>query len=252
MEWLSTRWRFVRGMQHSWPVRLLWWGWVVLSALSTLSLILPQIRQYIPAWYVWAIGFLLISLVAAVEGGFKQVQMLRGIYDPLKLSLPLFALPVYRQDLEVSISSMCVGTSFGPATIFVELKLWTKSDLNLTKINVSLMIDAESYEVSPLANLRDWILVEQIIDERSSKNSRDTNLASQSLVEEIEAGMFREGHHQPKWIGCELPLSLVGEEQVKAIRIAFQDKHGIARRETFREWPKTSNRVIDAEFRRRS
>jgi hypothetical protein len=66
-------------------------AWVALGALSTLSLILPQISRYVPPWpwYVWIIGFLFLSLIAIFEGGFREVRKLRDELRAARATNPL-------------------------------------------------------------------------------------------------------------------------------------------------------------------
>ena len=175
----------------------------------------------------------------------------KALNNPLEGSKSLNNLPLYRQDLEISLLSVVAGTSIGKkATVFLEVKTWAKCDLNITKLVTHITIDDDKYDVAPIKDLSEWILVEEIIDQHNRKNHKDTNLGPLSLVKEIESGIFSEGHHQPKWVGCELPLEFITEEQIQGIKMLFHDKHGIASREMFRSWPKTSHRVIDADFRR--
>ncbi len=250
MEWIWARVQFLREMPTSLPVRLALGVWFVLTVLSTLEVVFPQIAGYVPRWpwYVWIIGFLVIAIAAVFEGGFRQVRKLKGLSGPLALSLGLSALPTYRQDLEIEIVSVCVGLCLvRNATVFIELKLWALRDLNLASIVASIKIDDTFYNVRHLKNFSRWIVNEQLLGEHHRVSSEDARL--DSLHQEIESGMFREGHHEPKWIGYELPLKYIKVEQIKAIRIAFQDKHGIAGQKVFRDWPTTTKRVLDIDFR---
>ena len=152
-------------MQNSWPVRLLWWGWVVLSALSTISLVLPQIRHYVPSWYVWAIGFLLISLIAVFEGGFRQVQKLKGLYNPLKLANGLLALPVYGQELEIEFLCIQRGVSyfdFSGETAFLEVRCFSPIDMAFRGIRIRLSVAGDAHEGEAIADLSDWFLQKEL------------------------------------------------------------------------------------------
>jgi hypothetical protein len=163
---------------------------------------------------------------------------------------PLGSLPVYRQELEVQLLSVIVGTAIAVnTTLFTQLKLWARIDLNIVKASVRVKTYDEIYETTLLSDLSEWLLVEEVIDRHNRKNHRDTSLEASSLVKEIESGIFHEGHHQPKWIGCELPLHFLKREQIKSITIVFYDKHGVVKKETYREWPMTMDRIIDADFR---
>jgi len=163
----------------------------------------------------------------------------------------LGSLKVHRQDLEAKVLRTCVGTTLGASasTIFTEVKVWALRDLNLIGLMVGLTIDGVRYEVAPVKDLSQWILVEDIIDEHRRKNQRDTPLGPLSLVEEIEAGIYREGHHQPRWIACEVPLAFMTEQQLSRMSLTFKDKRGVAKREVIDEMPKEPCRVIDAAFR---
>jgi hypothetical protein len=144
-----------------------------------------------------------------------------------------------------------VGTTLGsgPSTVLIELKVWAKSDLNLIGVVLHFTIDDVIHETKPLQDLSAWILVEEVKD-RPYKNSKDTNLETLSFVKELEGGLFREGHHQPKWIGCEIPLQFMTESQISKVAVTFKDKHGIAKKEVFRKLPDAPCKVIDAAFRK--
>jgi len=118
----------------------------------TLSLLLPQIRQYVPPWYVWTIGFLFISLVAIFEGGFRQVQKLRGIYNPLKLSLALSRLPVYAQDIDIKILCIRRGVSYLVLTeeiVFLQLKIFSTEDAQFRNFGITLSTADDNYRGTP-------------------------------------------------------------------------------------------------------
>src|SRR6202035_195916 len=72
--------RCITEAQNSLLVWALGIAWGVLSVLSTLSLLFPEIAHYIPRWpwYVYVIGFLVVAVVAIFEGAFRQAQELRS------------------------------------------------------------------------------------------------------------------------------------------------------------------------------
>ena len=89
------------------------------------------------------------------------------------------------------------------STVFTELKAWAATDLNIVGVTASVTIDGQRYESAPVKDLSSWLLVEDFIDQYHRKNTRDINLGPLSLIKEIEAGLFKEGHHEPRWIACE-------------------------------------------------
>jgi len=250
----------MREMRNSWWAWSIGLVWTILSAYSTLSSFYPRLAAYVHVWpwYVYVIGFLGIALIAVCEAAYRQARILWQFTDgnqinerALRLSESLGSARVYRQELWFDLLTVCAGTSIGKnATVFAQVKTWAKSDLNITKLATSIVIDDERYEAEPIEDLSEWILVEDVVDDNNRKNHKNTNLERLSLVKEMEDGVFREGHHQPKWVGYELPLAYIADEQIKGVKMVFHDKHGVLRSETFRTWPKTSHRVIDAEFRR--
>ena len=113
---------------------------------------------------------------------------------------------------------------------------------------MAVTIGAERYESEPIRELRDWILSEEFIDEHKRVNQRRLPLQPLSLLDEVEAGPYREGHHPPKWIGCLLPLAHVDEKKIKHVSIKFHDKDGIAGKLNASEWPVSTDRIIDRDF----
>lgn len=163
----------------------------------------------------------------------------------------LGGLPIYRHDLEIELLALCTGACLtGPATVFLLLKTWAKRDLNLVGVNIRISTADGNYEGTIIRNMSEWLLsVNQRLEKTREANLEDDSL---SLVREIESGMFREGHHTPKWIGCELPAAGVHiqEKEVLAVKVDFKDKEGVAKSETFcGEWTKTKYRVFDVAFR---
>jgi hypothetical protein len=199
----------------------------------------------------------------AAEVATQQLEIAKGNAFPRALDLTakaletalgasksLGSLPVYRQELEVQLLNVIVGTAIATnATVFVRLKLWAKTDLNIVSASVRITTNGETFETSGLQDLSGWLLVEEVVDKYKIKNHKDTNLETLSLVREIESGMFREGHHQPKWVGCELPVHFLEYDDIQAVTITIRDKLGVAKKDTYREWPNTTDRVIDADFR---
>jgi hypothetical protein len=254
MEWLSTRWQFVRGMQHSWPVRLLWWVWLVLSALSTLSLVFPQIRQYVPPWYVWAIGFLLISLVAAIEGGFRQVQMLKGVYDPLKLSLVLSTLPVYAQDVKIEI--LCLARGLGylemtEETIFLQLEIFSLEDVGIQSFKIGVSAGENNHEGDAVSNLSDWTLVKEREVPIPYNKWQFTDLEENSLWGEIRTQGLKSGIHRTGWVALRIGQSYRDiVKELTRVKISLQ-RVGSRNlyRFTFREWEECKNEILSREMK---
>jgi len=207
---------------------------------------LPKIP---PPWaFVIILGAILFVVV---EGSYRLHHQYKDPSQPLALA----GLPVYRQDVEVDLLAVCTGLRLvGSATVFMLLKTWAKKDLNLVGLNVLVSTSDGRYEASVFKNLSEWLLAEEFIDPRfDMKNSKETNLENDtlSLVREIESGIFREGHHRPKWVGCELSQTFIKDEEIVAVKLEFRDKAGVAKTEIFNEWPKTTYRVLNVEFRQR-
>lgn len=168
----------------------------------------------------------------------------------------LGALPVYRQDLRVELLAVYSGTTWSSlTTVFFLIKTWAERDLNMIGLSVRLSTSEGVYDGQVLSNLSKWMLSEQFFDTRfNMTNRKETNMESPSLslMNEIESGIFREGHHPAKWIACTIPPEFLTEKQVTKIKIKFHDKDGIAKSEVFDEWPETSFRILDVEFNRSS
>jgi hypothetical protein len=170
-------------------------------------------------------------------------------------SRALLQLPVYRQELEVELLALCTGTRIhGPATVFLLLKTRAKKDLNLIGLTVTIFTTDDKHSGTVIKNLSEWMLSEEFLDPQyKMKNRRKTNLESNelSLIKEIENGIFCQGYHPAKWVGCEIPTqSFLSEADIKAVTVEFRDDAGIARAETFRKWPNSTCRVEDAAFTR--
>lgn len=210
----------------------------------------------------WLVSAILLFTIGVASSGYSFYKSLRMPVtskeqvspDSLEDSSTVLAsLPVYRQDLDISISRFCVGITLGQnvSTVFTELKVWAATDLNIVGVTASITIDGQRYESAPVKDLSSWLLVEDFIDQYHRKNTRDINLGPLSLIKEIEAGLFKEGHHEPRWIAWEVPLYIMTENQLSKIAIAFRDKRGIVKKDTFAEMPKKSCKVIDVAFRLR-
>jgi len=170
-------------------------------------------------------------------------------------SSPLGRLPVYRQDLTIEVLAVRSGVRIlGPATVFMLLKTWAKKDLNLLTLNIAVSLREGRHEAPLLRNLSEWIVSDRFFDQRyGTQNTREANLEDEtlSLLMEIESGIFREGHHRPKWVACEMPnCAFVEEKEIQAIRVEFRDKEGAAKTETFTKWPETNYRIFDVAFKR--
>jgi hypothetical protein len=246
----------------------------------------PLLRDYLWAvakyWYAIVIGIVLTWIdfferslgtwwifrpwvrVVTVALGFAVAQFLayRDLHSatspeerpkPIAQSASLGRLRVYRQDLEINLLSVVVGTAVvGNAAVFLQLKLWARAPLNILTMTVQVATGDETYQSTILTSLSNWLLVEDVIDTHKRMTHKDTNLETRSLLREIEGGIFREGHHEPRWIGCEVPVPFLRPEDLKLITILVQDKHGAVKRETYREWPSSDLHVIDAAFRQNS
>jgi hypothetical protein len=237
-----------------------------LAGAPTIKASLPSVGgwvHYIPLALLLAAGVSwLIGRFSTSGRGKEQTQALDSFSERkalavddekrvLALSVGLGECLVYRQELKFSLLSVCAGTSLPEATVFLQVKTWAKTALNITKLVTQITIDHKSYEGEPINDLSDWVLREDIIDEHQRKSRRDTQLGPQlSLITEIETGIFREGHHGPKWVGYKLPLSFISDDQIKVIKMTFHDKNGIVSKDTIRTWPKTSHQVIAGRYRR--
>lgn len=158
---------------------------------------------------------------------------------------------VKTQNLEITLERVLLGTSVSAnATVFMRVKLWAAVDLHIKTVSAQIRVEGKIYESKP-TDISEWILVEEIIDQNHRRNHRDTRLGqAHSLFNEIESGLFREGHHTPKWIACELPIEFLGKEKsITEVLLTFHDKRGILKSQTFTEWPETSDQIIATEFR---
>lgn len=186
----------------------------------------------------------------------SRIYALSNIAQDHKGARVLATLPIYRQDLEIQLLGMCVGTTItGPATIFLKLKVWAKQDINLLRVNASVFFTDGKHDATVLTSLSDWLLSEEFYDHRFRTNNRrelPLESADLSFVKEIESGIFREGHHSAKWLGCEVDShSFPREQQILGVKVSFLDKTGVAKSEKFMHpWPPTTYRIIDAAFRR--
>ena len=253
MEWLSARWRFIRETKNSWAVRLLWWSWVVLSALSTLSLVVPQIRQYVPSWYVWTIGFLLISLIAVADGGFRQVQKLKGFYDPVKLSLALSALPVYFDDLRVELKTFCRGTTLDltETTFFLKLSLLSDDDTGIKEMGITCTIDGRIFQGKPMDDLSGWLIRTPFSSrEYPYKNFEEHSLEKFSLWKKLQQMGLKSGLVRNGWIGFRIPelIPLNGEDPKVRVDITKPQRRQ-SYRFRFSKWPECETNIFDIRFR---
>jgi hypothetical protein len=158
-----------------------------------------------------------------------------------------------QHELDVTLDRVLIGTSLrANATIFLRVKLWAAKDLNIKKLHACIRVEGNTYETQPTLDLSEWILNEQVTDEHHRRTHRDTQMGSpHSLLTEIESGIFKAGHHLAKWVACELPLEYLGkEESITEVKLVFYGTEGILKTETFTAWPETTDRVIDADFRR--
>jgi hypothetical protein len=204
-----------------------------------------------------AISLLLTGVVIGRRSASRTAQDAKKLVidvataEPMEQSASLGRLPVYRQDLEINLLGLVVGTAIGGnATVFMQVKFWARTALNIVKMTVRMTTTDGTHQATILTSLSEWLLVEDVMDSHKRMNHKDTNLETLSLLREIEGGIFLEGHHEPRWIGCEVPVPFLRPEDIKALTIVIQDKQGVLKREIYREWPPTESRVIDAAFRR--
>jgi hypothetical protein len=198
----------------------------------------------------------------AILPGYKrlvgQSKALDDTKGPATATLPAEQLgrvlaTLHRNELQIQLDRLCIATSLSAsATILLRIKLWAACDLNITRFSARFTIFEKRYEAEVLANISDWFLVEEIIDEANRRNTRHTRLGpTTSLCSEIESGIFKEGHHQPNWAAFVVPLPYLGDEgAVKEVKLTFYDKKGILKTETFTDWPRTTDRIHHMEFKR--
>ena len=156
---------------------------------------------------------------------------------------------VFKQNLEITLEAVRRGIpSFSTGKVFMKVRTFTSCELNIKQISVAVTIRSKCYTPEPIHNLQDWVLCEQFIDEHKRLNDRRLPLQPLSLLDEIENGPYREGHHPSKWIGCSIPLSYIDQKEIEEVSIKFHDKNGVAGAVTVRDWPESTDRIVEREW----
>src|ERR1700675_1101707 len=86
MEWLRTRHDYWKGMRSHPIFKVVGVMWAIFTVASLFLPFWPRLSEkfyrltFLPKWpwYIWVIGFLVLSCLALFEGGHRQVQSFKN------------------------------------------------------------------------------------------------------------------------------------------------------------------------------
>ena len=255
MAYLKSRWRYLRECyEHCKQHKGVAIVTLIFAAYSLIASIAPIVEMPVIHWPklppAWAAVIVLCAILfIVIEGGYRLHQG-NDLSNPAALA----TLPVFRHDVDVRLIAMCTGTSLRfDGTVFMLIKARALKNLHMIKLSASVTTTRGRQDGVIMSDLSEWLLSEEFFDEGfRMTNRKETNMASMSLVKEIESGIFNEGHHPAKWIGCELKGDpYVGDNDIRGVTLSFHDTNGIAKTELFDKFPASSYKVIDVQFRLR-
>jgi hypothetical protein len=170
-------------------------------------------------------------------------------------SLALATLPVWRQDVRVEVLKLCHGITLDPqSTLFLFAKIISDVDVSILNISARVFMSYGKYECMPVKDFSEWILVREIMDDSSRRNTQDIPLETVSLWRQLEEGNLRAGIHKQGWLGFSFPrnseTAFTDIQHVQAISMTVEDGRRIIYRDRFDSWQETSDKVIDATFRK--
>jgi hypothetical protein len=257
------RWQFIKEMRNSLFVWCLSIAWSSLGITSTISLIFPKIADHVPRWpwHVWVIGFLVIALIAVVEGAYAQARILYRLTNQTQLDIKaahdaevLRNLPEYAHDIEVDLMAVCRGVTLDLSLldrIFLKLDIVSEHDTAILAAKFAVQIRGAKHVAERLTDLSGWCLRTEVDNPAYPYlSTQRQNLETMSLWKEIQASGLPSGIHKTGWVGLHIPdMPAVPLDSLEKVAIEMVKTH---RREPyrfiFRAWPEVKGSIIDADF----
>jgi len=185
----------------------------------------------------------------------QTIRQLKTAYDPLHLSVPLSALPVYLDDLRVELLALKRGHTLDitETVFFLKLSLVCDEDTGIREMNVTITIDGRPLHGKPIDDdPSKWIVRTPFAsDVYPHKTLKECPFNDCSLWKQLRQNGLKSGLVKEDWVGIRIRGFIPDAAVVSAVRldITKPQRHESYRFRFAAPWPESEEVVYDLIYK---
>ncbi len=172
--------------------------------------------------------------------------------DPLHLSAPLSALPIYLDDLRVEILALKRATTLDVAetVFFLKLSLVCDEDTGIREMGITCKINGRVFQGKPIDDLSKWVVRTPFSSpEYPYKSFEDHPFEDVSLWKQLQQSGLKSELVKDGWVGIRIP-EFIPKAVVSAVRLDITKPQGReGYRFRFSTWPDSDEVIFDLAYK---